>query len=46
MGFKCALCADKYEDFSGATMGGNAAVDSDTCASCGYENSMSVTNSE
>ena len=44
--FKCAVCLDDHEDFSGATMGGNASVDSDKCASCGYDSSMSVTNTE
>ena len=38
--FTCAVCGDHYEDFSGG------ATDSDDCASCGYDNSMSVTNTE
>jgi rubredoxin len=45
MAFKCAVCLDLYEDESGKAVGG-ATKDSDTCASCGYNNSMNLTNTE
>lgn len=40
MGFKCAVCLDDHEDMS------SQIEDSDKCASCGYDNSMDVTNDE
>jgi hypothetical protein len=40
MVFKCAVCLDDHEDKS------SKLPDTDTCASCGYDNSMSVTNDE
>ena len=45
MAFKCAVCLDDHEDESGRALGGST-QDSDKCASCGYDNSMGVTNTE
>ena len=38
--FQCILCADLFEDIS------SKEVDSDKCASCGYDNSMNAINGE
>jgi hypothetical protein len=45
MAFKCAVCLDLYEDESGKALGG-VTQNSDKCASCGYDDSMDVTNDE
>ena len=42
MTFKCVVCGNLYEDESARGIG-QGTKDTDTCALCGYENSMSAT---